>query len=77
MATRSYWLDLFPGTTWPESIEAAATVSGFCESSWKAVQRIQPRDYLLCNLTGISRFVGVLEVTSPGFWERTRWITMG
>ncbi len=67
MDSRSYWLDLFTGITWQEFLDAGAKVSGFRESRWKTVQKIQPGDYLLCYLTGISRFVGVLEVVSKPY----------
>ena len=61
---RSYWLDLFTGTTWDEFKAAGGNVSGFRESRWKTVQRIKPGDYLLCYLTGVSRFIAILETTS-------------
>lgn len=52
MASRSYWLDLFTGTTWKEFVDAVAVqVSGFRESRWKTVQKMRPGDYLLCYLT--------------------------
>lgn len=66
---RTYWLDLFTGTTWDEYLEAGGDVSGFRESRWKTVQRMKPGDHLLCYLTGVSRFVGVLEVTGPAFQD--------
>lgn len=64
---RTYWLDLFTGTTWQEFLKAGGSVSGFRESRWKAVQKIKPGDYFLCYLTGVSRFIGILEVTSEAF----------
>ncbi len=67
MSNRNYWLDLFTGVTWNEFLAAGGDVSGFRESRWPAVQKIKPGDYLLCYLTGISRFIGVLEVTSSPF----------
>jgi predicted RNA-binding protein len=67
MSTRNYWLDLFTGVTWNEFNEAGGTVSGFRESRWATVQKIRRGDYLLCYLTGVSRFIGVLEVTSAPF----------
>jgi predicted RNA-binding protein len=67
MTNRNYWLDLFTGVTWKEFLTAGANVSGFRESRWSAVQKIKPGDYLLCYLTGVSRFIGVLEVTSAPF----------
>lgn len=67
MSGRSYWLDLFTGTTWQEFLESGGEVSGFRERRRKTVQRIKPGDYLLCYLTGVSRFIGVLEVISEPF----------
>jgi hypothetical protein len=42
-------------------------VSGFRESRWSTVQRVATGDILLCYLTGISRFVGALEVVGEPF----------
>jgi len=72
--SRNYWLDLFTGTTWAEFKEAGGNVSGFRESRWKTVQKIRLGDYLLCYLTGISRFIAVLEATSEPFRDNaTIW----
>jgi hypothetical protein len=67
MSSRNYWLDLFSGTTWNEFLDAGAKVSGFSESRWTTVQKIRKGDYLLCYLTGVSRFIGVLEVESEPY----------
>jgi predicted RNA-binding protein len=67
MQTRNYWLDLFSGTTWQEFIKAGGNISGFRESRWSTVQKIKPGDYLICYLTGVSRFIGILEVTSEPY----------
>lgn len=67
MSNRNYWLDLFTGATWNEFLAAGGDVSGFRESRWATVQKIKPGDYLLCYLTGVSRFVAVLEVASVPF----------
>jgi predicted RNA-binding protein len=64
MPERNYWLDLFTPQTWKEFQTARSTVSGFRESRWSTVQKIQKGDYLLCYLTGVSRWVGILEVLS-------------
>jgi hypothetical protein len=71
VSTRSYWLDLFTGTTWQEFLEGGAKISGFRESRWSMVQQIKPGDYLICYLTGISRWIGVLEVVSEPFQDNT------
>ena len=70
--SRKYWLDLFTGTTWEEFLEHGAKISGFRESRKKTAERISPGDYLLCYLTGISRFVGILEVKSKCYFDTTQ-----
>jgi hypothetical protein len=72
LASRNYWLDLFTGTTWKEFIEAGGRVNGFRESRWKSVQQMKPGDYLLCYLTRVGRFIGVLEVASAAFRDKTQ-----
>ena len=67
MAARNYWLDLFTAVTWQEFLDAGGKVSGFRESRWGTLQKIKPGDYFLCYVTGISRWIGVLEVTSEPF----------
>ncbi len=63
----NYWLDLFTVQTYEEFQKAGAKVSGFRERQWNRCQRIQPGDKLLCYLTGISRWVGVLTVKGPTY----------
>lgn len=67
METKNYWLNLFSGTTWIEFVASGSDVTGFRESRWRTVQKIKIGDYLLCYLTGISRFIAVLEVISNPF----------
>lgn len=69
--TRAYWLDLFTGKTWNEFLGAGATVSGFRPSRRKAVRRMKVGDYLVCYLAGVSRFVGLLEVTGASYSDAT------
>jgi len=71
MKKRQYWLDLFTGVTWEEFRAAGANISGFRKFRWKTIQRIKPGDYLLCYLTGVSRFIGILEVTGEPFLDNT------
>ena len=56
---------------WQEFLDAGGEVSGFRQERWKRVQHIKSGDYLLCYMTGISKWVGVLEVTSPAFKDDT------
>ena len=63
--SEKYWLDLFTGQTWEEFLTNGATVSGFRETREKMARKIKPGDFLLCYVTGISRFIGVLKVDLP------------
>jgi hypothetical protein len=71
MTKRNYWLDLFTGATWNEFKIAGAKASGFRESRWNTVQKIKSGDYFLCYLTGVSRFIGILEVTDSPYKDKT------
>jgi predicted RNA-binding protein len=66
---RKYWLDLFTGKTWEEFKKHGAIVSGFKERRRNLAKRIHPGDYLLCYLTGLSRFIGVFEVISESYFD--------
>ena len=68
---RNYWLDLFTGTTWEEFLKAGANISGFRDSRWSTVQKIKTGDYLICYLTGVSRFIGILEVVDKPFKDNS------
>jgi len=61
---------LFTGTTWEEFLAAGGTVSGFKENRWATAQRIKQGDYFICYLTGVSRFIGVLEVESNAYKDK-------
>jgi EVE domain len=67
--SRNYWLDLFTGKTWEEFLESGAKVSGFKQRRGKIAEKIHPGDYLICYLTGLSRFIGVLEVLSDSYYD--------
>ena len=68
---RRYWLDLFTGTTWEEFKAHGGATSGFRERRRNMARKIKPGDYLLCYLTGLSRFIGILEVQSECFEDHT------
>jgi len=69
--SRSYWLDLFTGKTWEEFKKNGAKVSGFRRTRYRRAKAIRPGDYLICYLTGLSRFVGVLKVKSDPYEDDT------
>jgi hypothetical protein len=69
--TKNFWLDLFTWETWNQYLKPGGKVSGFRESRWPTVQRVASGDILLCYLTGISRFVGALEVVGQPFLDKS------
>lgn len=58
----NYWLYLSTGTTWNELRKSGATISGFRTPMRNVAAKIQPGDILVCYLTGVMRWVGVLVV---------------
>jgi hypothetical protein len=68
----NYWLDLFTYETWKEFLAAGAKISGFSENRFKTAQNIKPGDIFLCYLTGISRWIGLLEVSGPVFKDNSK-----
>ncbi|MDQ1318525.1 MAG: hypothetical protein QG588_2187, partial [Candidatus Poribacteria bacterium] len=69
--SRKYWLDLFTGKTWEEFLKGGGNISGFRERRRKIAQNIHPGDYLICYITGISRFTGILEVKSECYLDKS------
>jgi len=68
-----YWLDLFTGRTWKEFRDSGANVSGFRERRRNTVKSIKPGDILLCYLTGVMRWIGVLEVVGQSNDSKKIW----
>ena len=61
----NYLLDLFTPATWQAFIEAGSTVTGFRQRHRRlAAERVREGDIFLCYLTRLSRWCGMLRVTS-------------
>lgn len=71
MSSINYWLELFSWNTWQELLKDGGRTTGFKENQWRIVQQIKPGDYLLCYLTGVSRFIGILKVVSEAFKDHS------
>jgi predicted RNA-binding protein len=69
MSNPTYWLCLFNQTTWQEFCDAGAAAMGFPETRRNTVKRIKPGDYLLGYMTGVSKWMAVLEVTSEPYFD--------
>lgn len=67
---RRYWLALFTGKAWDDFLTRGADVRGFRASRINTASKISPGDYFLCYVTGISRFIGVLEVKSKLYIDK-------
>lgn len=66
-----YWLNLFTWNTWQEFIASGGNISGFRDRRWRTVKQMQEGDYLLCYMTGLSRFFAIFEVTGEPFRDTT------
>jgi hypothetical protein len=53
------WLDSFTGTTWKEFRDAGAEITGFRASRKALASKIKPGDVLICDMTGVKRWVGL------------------
>jgi hypothetical protein len=62
-------VDLFTVETRKEFQGHGGDVSGFNEKRWPSVQKMKPGDYLLCYLTRVSRWIGLLEVVGQPFFD--------
>jgi hypothetical protein len=66
-----YYLDLFTPETWAAFRKHGGGISGFREKQRKSAERIEPGDIFLCYLVRVSRWCGVLQITSKNFTETT------
>lgn len=66
-----YWLNLYTWNTWQEFLKSGSNTTGFRESRWNSVKKIEPDDYLICYMTGISRYFAVQQVTSAPYKDET------
>ncbi len=67
----AYYLDLFSPETYEAFTRSNRDVSGFRVRQQNAATRVQIGDKLVCYMTKLSRWVGLLEVTSKCFTDKT------
>lgn len=63
----NYWLGLFSVETYEEFQKAGSQIVGFRANRLKAAEKIETGDQILCYLTGISRWAGILSVSEKVF----------
>jgi len=66
------YLGLFTVESWREFRRHGGTVMGFTEKKRLAAARLNPGDKILCYLSKVSAFVGVMEVTGPSYFDTAK-----
>jgi predicted RNA-binding protein len=67
----AYYLNLFSPETYETFSNSGRDISGFRKRQENAARKIKVGDRLICYLTKVSRFVGILEVQSLFFEDDT------
>lgn len=67
-----YYLALFNETTWNEFLEKGSSVYGTNLNKQKRMEATTPGDFLICYVTKLSCFVGLLEITSKAYLDEQR-----
>ena len=67
----TYYTDLFSPETYEAFSRSSRDVSGFRESQRKSAMRLRPGDRLVCYMTKLSRWVGILEVLENCYEDST------
>jgi hypothetical protein len=67
----AYFLDLFSPQTYEAYKRSSREVSGFRQRQLNAANRVAPGDKLLCYLTDLGRWFGILQVVNGPFIDNT------
>lgn len=67
----AYYLDLFSPFTYEAFKQSSQDVSGFRLRQLNAAGNVNPGDKFICYMTKLSRWFGILEVTSPMYQDDT------
>ena len=67
----AYYIDLFSPDTYEAFTNSDKTISGFRDRQKSIAAGIRPGDKLICYVTKLSRWIGVLEITSEYFIDDT------
>lgn len=66
---KAYWMQVFSEDTWRTFLGLGGRITGFGETRWNYIQQIKPGDTLLCYLTKVSKWVGILKVESEPYLD--------
>jgi hypothetical protein len=67
----AYYIDIFSPETYERFLNSDRAVGGFTENKKGQASALKPGDKLICYVTRLSRWVGVLEVTGEMFVDET------
>lgn len=67
----AYYVDVFTPETYRAFLESDRSVAGFLQRQNNLAAKLRPGDKLLCYVTRISRWVGVLEIKGKPFTDNT------
>lgn len=63
----AYYLDIFSSETYESFLKSPQDITGFRLRQSNAAKKIKPGDKLICYMTKLSRWIGILEVLSESF----------
>lgn len=67
-----YYLALFNRTSWEEFLSHGGETYGTTPSKNVRAKKIHIGDFLICYVSGTSQFIGILEVVSESYFDKTR-----
>lgn len=68
----NYWLNLYSPETWELATRNRYKQTGFSKKSEKFAKQIKPGDILICYVTKVSRFSGMLKAISNEYFDEER-----
>lgn len=75
---RAFWVCIFTYQAWENFLADGGRTASFRDRRWRTVQNIKEGDILLCYLTGISRWIGAMQVTGAPYRDTTTlWSDQG
>ncbi|HVP96755.1 EVE domain-containing protein [Methanoregula sp.] len=67
-----YYLAIFNVTSWREFLNNGARIYGTTGNQANRAKNLQKGDFLICYITGYSEFVGILEILSDAYVDKSR-----
>lgn len=67
-----YYLALFNEETWNEFLDNGSSIYGTNLNKQRRMETINVGDFLICYVTKLSRFVGLLKINSKAYLDNSR-----